>query len=283
MTRFAATAINLQDLEIPPIIQQYAFEDILALLKAELKLRWPAFNVEALESDPVVKVLQVMVYREIMLRAEFNDRARGVLLAYAHGGDLDHRAVYQGVTRFEGESDEAFRERVQLAPEAYSTAGPEGAYIFHARSASPDVLDASAVKFAEGQVQVFILPKPGVDVPDLLKLVRDRLALENVVPLTDNFSVLPATPIPFVVTAVLEMGLGPDPALIKQRATDAVQAYIAKRARIGLRVTTSGLINALMVGGVDKVRLISPAADIVPAAGGITAVSSVTITTEVVA
>ena len=41
------------------------------------------------------------------------------------------------------ESDEALRRRALLAPEAYSVAGPEGAYISHALGASGDVLDAS--------------------------------------------------------------------------------------------------------------------------------------------
>ncbi|XHF77136.1 hypothetical protein R3J27_08275 [Xylella fastidiosa subsp. multiplex] len=33
------------------------------------------------------------------------------------------------------ESDAAFRRRIVLAPEGYSVAGPEGAYIYHAISA----------------------------------------------------------------------------------------------------------------------------------------------------
>jgi phage-related baseplate assembly protein len=42
------------------------------------------------------------------------------------------------------EADEDLRQRIVLAPESFSVAGPELAYVFHARSAHPDVLDASA-------------------------------------------------------------------------------------------------------------------------------------------
>src|SRR3546814_9711108 len=50
------------------------------------------------------------------------------------------------------ESDSDLRRRLVLAPEGYSVAGPEGAYIFHALSAHPDVLDASAIRSEERSV-----------------------------------------------------------------------------------------------------------------------------------
>lgn len=42
------------------------------------------------------------------------------------------------------EDDTSLRTRLVLRPEGFSVAGPEGAYIYHARSADGDVLDASA-------------------------------------------------------------------------------------------------------------------------------------------
>src|SRR3546814_19943147 len=85
--------------------------------------------------------------------------------AYATGADLDNLAALLGVTRFElepgdsvlgipavMESDSDLRRRLVLAPEGYSVAGHEGAYIFHALSAHPDVLDASAIRSEERSV-----------------------------------------------------------------------------------------------------------------------------------
>lgn len=285
MTRFAATAINLSELGPPDVIEALDFETSLAQIKADLKARWDDFNVESLESDPVVKVLEVCAFREIQLRARVNDAARAVMLAFADGNDLDHLGVYYGVERQTdgaGELDEDLRDRIQLAPEAFSSAGPIGAYIFHARSASSNVIDALAHKPAPGQVQVFVLAKPGVDVQALLPLVRARLDDENTRPMTDSVSVLPANFLPFDLTAVLEIGRGPDPALVRQKATVAAGDYIAKRRKIGVRVTRSGLIAALSVGGVDNVRLTAPATDVEPVPGEVPSVGAVTITSEVI-
>jgi phage-related baseplate assembly protein len=129
---------------------------------------------------------------------------------------------------------------------------------------------------------VFVLAKPGVDVQALLPLVRARLDDENTRPMTDSVSVLPAIFLPFDLAAVLEIGRGPDPALVRQKATAAAADYIAKRRKIGVRVTRSGLIAALTVGGVDNVRLTSPAADVVASASEVPAVGTVTITSEVI-
>jgi len=43
----------------------------------------------------------------------------------------------------ETESDDAFRNRIQLFPESISAAGPEKAYIFLAKSCHPDIIDVS--------------------------------------------------------------------------------------------------------------------------------------------
>lgn len=288
MNRFAATAIDLSELGPPPVVEVLAFEDILAEVKADLVSRWPDFNVGTLESDPVVKVLEVLAFREIALRARVNDAARAVMLSESTGGDLDHLAPYYGVVRMDGETDdELLRTRIQEAPEAFSSAGPRGAYIFHARSASSDVIDADAVKYVDNlgrvQVHVFVLVRTGVDVPTVLQLVRTRLAEENIGPLTDDVLTIAATPASFNVEAVLEIGRGPSPAVVVQNAKAALTKYLADRRKIGLRATTSGISAALTVGGVDKVRLASPSADINPPDGGFPEVGTITITSEVVA
>jgi phage-related baseplate assembly protein len=285
MTRYAATAINLSALGPPPVVQVLPFEDILAQLKADLVERWPDFNVGTLESDPVVKVLEVVAYREVQLRARVNDAARAVMLSESTGGDLEHLSALYGVIRQTGETnDEALRFRTQIAPEGFSSAGPRGAYIFHALSATSDVLDADAVKYFDTlgrvQVHVYIIPRAGSDVATVLQAVRTRLAKENIGPLTDDVAVLAATPVAFNVEAVLEIGRGPSPSVVVQNAQTALNKYLAERRKIGVRATVSGITAALSVGGVEKVRLASPLADIDPADGGYPEPGTITITSE---
>src|SRR5205085_7051294 len=168
-----SSSVDLSRLPAPTVVEQLSFETILAEMIADIQARMPEFDA-TVESDPAVKILQVAAYRELLNRQRFNDRARGVMLAYATGSDLDQLAALVGVTRLviqeENavlglpqilEPDDALRQRVVLAPESFSVAGPELAYVFHARSAHADVLDASAISPVPGEVIVTVLSRTG--------------------------------------------------------------------------------------------------------------------------
>jgi hypothetical protein len=140
---------------------------------ADLQARDPTFTA-LVESDPAYKVLEVCAYREMLIRERVNTAAQAVMLAHARGADLDQLGALLGTECLaldpgnpdEGvaptmESDENFRRRIQLAPEGFSVAVPEGAYVFHALSADTDVLDASATSPAAGEVVVSILSRMG--------------------------------------------------------------------------------------------------------------------------
>jgi hypothetical protein len=83
----------------------------------------PSFDA-TVASDPAVKVLEVFAYREMLIRQTFNERARQVMLAYASDSNLDQLGALLDVARLSGEADDAYRARIQLAPEAFSVAGP---------------------------------------------------------------------------------------------------------------------------------------------------------------
>ncbi len=143
------TAVDLSRLPAPEVVESLDFEVIFADMLATLQQLDPQFTALT-ESEPAYKLLQVAAYREMNLRQRANDSVRAVMLAYAKGADLDHLGALLGVQRYvldEGnpalsvpptyESDADFRRRIQLAPEGFSVAGPEGAYIFHAPERSP--------------------------------------------------------------------------------------------------------------------------------------------------
>lgn len=152
----AYTAVDLSRLPLPDVFEQVSFEQLLEQRVAEFRHYMPDFSA-LVESDPLYKALQASAYRELVLREQFNQRAKCLFLAYAQQGDLDNLAAPFGVTRkllepadeaagtpAVYESDPEFRRRIQLSPEGLSVAGPEGAYIFHTLGADPRVLDASA-------------------------------------------------------------------------------------------------------------------------------------------
>ena len=79
-------------------------------------------------------MLEAAAYRETLLRARVNDAARANLLSFAATTDLDHLAGFYDVVRLDGETDAALRERVVLAIQGRSAAGPEERYAAVARA-----------------------------------------------------------------------------------------------------------------------------------------------------
>lgn len=275
--RFAQ--IDLSRLPAPDVIEALDYEAIRADILAALGAAVPEIvDVLALESEPLVKLVEIVAYRELILRQRVNDAAKACMLAYATGSTLDHLASLFGVERLEVspgdpnavppiaptfETDLAFRARVQLSLEGFSTAGPVGAYLFHARSADGGVRDASVISPAPGEVVVTILGPEDVDAPSQAVLDAVTAQLELVRPLGDQLTVQAATLIDFDIQASLTLYPGPDLATVESAAEAQLEIYLDRTERLGHDITRAGIIGALMVEGVQNVSVDAPAADLV--------------------
>ncbi len=275
----AFSAIDLSQLPAPQVVEELSFEAILEEWKADFLGRYPEAAAELdFESEPVVKLLETGAYREMGLRQRVNDGAKAVMLAFGNDGDLDHLAALTPVKRKTldpgdpeavppvdptMEPNDEFRNRVQMAPEGFSTAGPDGAYIFHALSVT-DCRAASVDSPNPVEVVVTILGRNGDGTPDLdlINEVEAALKFNMVRPLTDKVTVQGAEILNYAVTATLEFYDGPDKDVVKQAAITKTTEYTTARHQLGDSVTDSGLKAALHQPGVKKVNLISPATDI---------------------
>ncbi len=270
----AFSAIDLEKLPSPEVIESLDYENIYAEMLAELRIRWPDFTAE-MESDPVVKVLEVAAYRELLLRARINDVSRSVMLAFSKKNDLEHLAAFFGVGRQEVsagnpdvippippiyESDDRLRQRTQLSLEGHSTAGPEGSYIFHALAADVRVKDVDVKSPVPGDVVVTILSTENIGIPseDVLRSVRNRLNHDDVRPLTDRVTVNAGEVITYFIEAELFLFDGPDAEVVRQSAVDAMQTYVDSRHRLGHDIVLSGIYAALHQPGVQRVELSLP-------------------------
>ncbi|MDO5609482.1 MAG: baseplate J/gp47 family protein [Pseudomonadota bacterium] len=273
------SAIDLTRLPPLDIVEPLDFEIELAAAVADLRQRWPEYSA-LLESDPAYKLLEVLAYFTLQLRARINEAARACTLANARGNDLTQLAANFNVARrvispgnpsaFPPEPpvlepDDELRRRAQLAFEAISTAGPEGAYVFHALGAHADVLDASATSPAPVDVVISVLSRRPDGVPSqaVLDAVASALNAEHVRPLTDRVTVQPAEIVEYTIDAAVVMYPGPDAEVALAEAHRQLDAYIERHRRIGRDVTRSGLYAAIHVPGVQNVVLTSPPADIV--------------------
>lgn len=265
----ASTPVDLSRLAPPDLVEQLTFDAIVGELVDAIRAKWPDFDA-VLDSDPVMLILQALAYREMLLRANFNDRARQMLLAFAGGANLDHLGALMGLPRLVispadpltstdavMEADDAFRQRIVLAPESFSVAGPDLAYVAFARRTDGDVADASAISPAPGEVVVTILSATGRGVapPALLAKVRAIVDDKAVRPLTDAVTVQSATIIDFSIDARVWTFSGPDAGLVLDTGRAQLDAYIADSRMLGRAIRESGIKGALQVAGVERVEL----------------------------
>lgn len=277
------TPIDLSRLPVPSIIEVIDFEAIYAARKARLVALYPAeqqAEIAAtlqLESEPLAMMLQENAYREVLLRQRVNDAARAGMLAYSTDTDLDNLVAFMNIKRLAiapadevnnlpavMEKDADLRRRFLLAPEGFSVAGPEGAYISATLGADGRVRDASVKSPAPGVVLVSILAHDNNGVADeaLIASVTKALNAEDVRPLTDQVVVQSAEVVEFQVSATIHTFPGPDPALVIAEANKRLAAYLEDSHRIGREIVISALHAALHVDGIERVDLAQPAANI---------------------
>lgn len=260
----AFSAIQLERLPAPTVVEEVQYERILAAMLADLRTRDPVFTA-IVESDPAYKILEVAAYREMLLRQRINEAARQTMLAYATGSNLDQIGARYGVARRANEGDATYRRQIQLAFEGYTTAGSEGSYVFHTLRASLLVKDVYVTSPVPGDVEVYVLSTQGDGYPSsqLLETVNETLTAEDVRPLTDQVFVLPAEAVHYDVEAVLHLYSGPDPDVVKKTAIAALTEYVDSTQKLGEEAAMSGIYAALHQPGVRYVQLLSPSASVI--------------------
>lgn len=279
----ASNLIDLASLPIPDVLEVLDFETIYATRKASLISLWPEDEqaeiaaTVSLESEPLARLLQENSYRELVWRQRVNDAVRAVMLAFATGSDLDQRAALFGLERLIvtpadaennvdeiDEEDESLRERVQLAPQGFSVAGPSAAYTSKARAVDGRIIDAVATRPVPGDVLVSLLSNEGDGraSDDLCTAVETALSAEDQRPLNDTVLVKSADIVPYRIHAVgyTRSTVGSD-VLIDQAVVNAT-AYAAKMRRIGVGIAESAIKGVCQDAGLSKTVLIEPAGDI---------------------
>lgn len=227
-------------------------------------------------NDPAVRVVEAFAYREMLLRQRINDATRQTMLASAFGQGLDDLGadpLYGETDRLEidpgdpeavppippvYETDADYRARLRLAAQAYSTAGPEGAYDFHARSAHGEIVDVRVTSPDPCEILVEVL-HDSAD-PDILTDVEDALSYATVRPLGDRVTVEAAVKEASTLDLTVWVGDGPELAAVEaasQAKVDELIQPIAARVGSGAVLSLNGSDlwkGAAMVPGVQTVE-----------------------------
>ena len=280
-------SVDFSQLIQPDIIEEIDFEALYLERKEALIQLWATEDQAiirqtlARESEPLVKLLQENCYREMILRNRINQAARALLLTYATENDLDQLGANFNVERLivspadisttppteaVMESDDAFRERIQLAFDTLSVAGPEAAYKKFARDADGRVGDVSVVSPQPAYITLTILQADsltGAASAELIQIVESAVTAEDVRPIGDRVTVQSAEIINYSINAKLYIGKDPEAATLLEQAIQYVTAYATQQKRLGRSIRLSAIYAALHVDGVNRVELISPVADVV--------------------
>lgn len=279
-----AKITDLSKIPPPQVVKELDYEAILSARKERFIAEYPADKqdywraVLALESEPVVKLLEECAYAEMLFRQELNQSAQSLMLAYASGADLEQLAANYDIERLviraadesanppvEAvlESDENLRGRVQEAFETLSTAGPEAAYVNLARRADGSIKDVSAISPSPARVVVSVL---GHQTGAVEKAVLDKVAAavndKHRRPIADRVEVKAAEVLTYRIVAELKMYPTPDYVPVLAEAEAELKKAVEENFLIGRDVSLSMIYKALRVEGVQDVVIRQPAANI---------------------
>jgi phage-related baseplate assembly protein len=161
------------------------------------------------------------------------------------------------------EDNDAYAERIRLSREGYSTAGPEQAYIFHAKSANKLVSDVSVRSPSDGVVEITVLLKNG-EIPDetILTEVENYLSDKNRRPLTDRVVVVAPEAVEYDINATYYISADKESVVADIQASieAAKEEYLVwQKQKLGRGIDPGELIARLKQAGAARVEVQSPA------------------------
>lgn len=164
------------------------------------------------------------------------------------------------------ENDENLRERIQLAPESFSVAGPRGAYEYWARSAHQDIIDVAVIgppDLEPGYVEIYPLMKGGeLPEPDIVQAVLDVCNADDIRPLTDCVSAHAPKAVSYAldVTYWIDRARATQVSELQAAVEAAASGWIAwQRGKLGRDLNPSELAHRMVAAGAKRVDIASPA------------------------
>lgn len=160
------------------------------------------------------------------------------------------------------ESDDDFRERIQLAPESFSTAGPTGAYEYWAKTASSLIADVKAYSPSAGCVAICVLMDGGaLPETEILRDVQEICSDSKIRPLTDNVSAIAPTRVDYDINVTYYINKSNEN--LANNITTVVTAAVAtyqswQKAKLGRSVDPSELIYKMKAAGASRVTVKAP-------------------------
>lgn len=180
------------------------------------------------------------------------------LIAYV--ASVANTTTSEGGAAIEGDDD--YRERIHLAPESFSVAGPTGAYEYWAKTASSLIVDVSVISPTPGVVEIRPLLSGGaIPGTEILEAVDAVVNDVNIRPLTDQVTVLAPTAASYDValTYYIASSNAALASSIQTAVNAAIAAYVLwQKSKLGRDINPSELIARIMAAGAKRVAVTTP-------------------------
>ncbi len=214
----------------------------------------------ALSSEPGVKQLEIASYLDLLNAQKINEMGKSNLLAFAYDAQLDHLGAFYGVKRLAGESDKAFRARIQLSIRGWAP-GTLDYYEFQARSAAAgirnvrvDLLPSEQMQDAVIRITIMAETTTGEPSAALLETIREYVNHTGVKLNNDVLQVEAVQLVPVNLTVTLFLLPDALPGIAEQRQQTFPGLFDQNRA-LGWDVTRSWVSAQHQVTGVKRVEL----------------------------
>ena len=159
-------------------------------------------------------------------------------------------------------TDDEYYELMRASMDAYSTAGPVGGYIYHAKRVSTEIADVVANSPVPGTVDLYVLMDDGTIATEETKnAVLAACSADTVRPLTDLVSVKDPQTVRYDIafTYYIPSDATINSAEIEAAVNAAVERFASwQSSKLGRDINPSYLIGLLMQTGIKRVDLTSP-------------------------
>ena len=179
----------------------------------------------------------------------------------------DYYSSCENITASDGGSDQldddSYYELMRASMDGYSTAGPAGGYIYHAKRVSSEIADVVVNAPAPCYVRIYVLMDDGTIAGEEMKnAVQEACTPDGVRPLADYVLTKDPATVPYNIdlTYYLPSHSNVSAATFEAAVEAAVEQYKAwQGTKLGRDINPSKLYQMLMETGVKRVEIRSPA------------------------
>ncbi len=159
-------------------------------------------------------------------------------------------------------TDEEYYSLMRSSLDAYSTAGPQGAYEHIAKSVSTDISDVKALNDGPGCVAIYALMSDGTFTDDGTKTaILNACSASNKRPLTDKVSVKDPEPVEYDVDVIYYLPENAETSAsnLENAVNIAIEEYISwQGAKMGRDIDPGELIYRIKKTGIKRVEVNKP-------------------------